>query len=263
MGLLSLTFRGPFLFVVPPPVAGAPAPTVTIYAPKCDSHLGSVFFGNGSHPIFGNAQNGSTQKYAVIGVQPNTSRISYQWDLGTTNRSMILSPDSMVPPPPYNPNLASAYFSITVPRPKIFYALNSVNDTEVVTGAAPTGNYPNLLTAFRLYYDWDLTTLIQLQVPANVGPMPWPITPPAGAVPPGAPAGWLPLADSGDIEFQFEGPDMSDPDHQDASSCFDQIAKMAGIPWWLSFDNSGGAGGHLFRTGSDCLALPIVLGLNN
>ena len=156
------------------------------------------------------------------------------------------------------------YFMITVPRPTIFYGLDWVNDTEVVPQkSAPTQVFGKAWsTAFRLYYQWDLVTPILLQRPPNEYPISMAITPPAGTIP-GAPAGWLPLSDCGDIEFQFEGPEMSDPDHQDASACFSQIVQLAGIPWWLNFSNGAASGGAAFRTGSDCKALPVVIGYNN
>ena len=272
MGMLSITFRGPFLFVVPEPIApGTPASTVTIYAPACAGHLGSVFFGDGAVSLYGSKQGGQYQTYEVSGGTPapgnsglvtNTGAISYQWDAEKTATSMILSPDD--PPISYTPALSAAYFSITVPRPSIFYALDAVLDTEVVTvGSAPTQSFDKYwMTAFRLYYDWDLVTSIDMQPPANVSPNPTSITPPAGTLQ-GALPGWQALSDCGDIEFQYQGPVQGDADHRDAADCFHKIAKLAGVPWWLNFDFGANGGGPAWKTGSDCQALPIVLGLNN
>jgi hypothetical protein len=269
MGTLTLTFRGPFLFVVPPPLDdGIPSPFVHIYAPQCAGHLGSVFFGDGAYPIYGRCQYGGSYTYRLTGVNPPDSGIiSYQWDYATSGSvSPILSPDSMDNPPQYAATFPTAYFHIRVPRPKIFYALNTVNDTDIVTGASiPDPSGIRWLTAFRLYYDWDAATPapIRLFPPVTVLPKDtwWDITPPVGGPLAQMPE-WLPLADAGDIEFQYEGPVMGDPDHQDASACFNQLAKLAGLPWWLSF-NSAGGGGAAFRTGSDCLALSMVLGTKN
>jgi hypothetical protein len=262
MGMLTLTFRGPFLFVVPPPVGGAPSPTVSIYAPVCDQHIGSVFFGDGSLSIYGNSQNGSAMQYAVSGPVANVGPISFQWNPRLSANRAFISPDLQNPPVLANVNTKLAYFGITAPRPKMFYALDLVRDTEVVTGAAPTNTFNVLLTSFRLYYDWDLTTAIFLQAPPSVSAVPFSITPPAGNPPAGAPANFLPLADAGDIEFEYEGPGTSDPDHQDASMCFGRLAQLAGLPWSLNFDNSGGLGGAAFHTGSDCKAIPLVIGKN-
>jgi hypothetical protein len=269
MGTLSLTFRGPFLFVVPKPSAdGAPSPTVHVYAPPCAGHFGSVFFGNGARPIYGRLQQGDSHTYTLKGVEPTSSgTISYQWDYETYQSSPIVSPDLLDTPVPYASTFPTAYFHICVPRPKIFYALDIVTDTDVVTGATvPDPSQAPFLTAFRLYYDWDLTSpLIKLFAPRTVLARHtyWDITPPA-AGPPKQKPNWLSLGDSGDIEFKFESPGLDDPHHLDAGACFEQIAKLAGLPWWLSFDNSGGSGGGAaFHTGSDCHALPIVLGLNN
>jgi hypothetical protein len=265
MGMLTLTFRGPFLFVVPTPTGGVRSQTVDIYAPACEGHLGSVFFGGGSYPIYGRCQQGDSQTYSVSGVNPPKSGIiSYQWDFDTFGTSPIVSPDMLGNPPQYASKFPDAYFHINVPRPKVFYALDIVGDTGVMGLDNAVLPFPFHLTAFRLYYDWDLVTPIKLLAPSTVKPANtfYTVTPPVGGPPAGMP-NWLPLADAGDIEFQFEGPGMSDPDHQDASACFAEIANLAGLPWWLDYDNGGGGGGVAFRTGSDCHALPIVLGMNN
>jgi len=263
MGMLSLTFRGPFLFVVPPANGANPSPTVDIWAPICDEHLGSVFYGDGSYPIYGNGQNGRVMKYAVMGVTPNGGAISFQWNPLLSATPIFVSPDTEAPPVPTNLNLKFAYFGITVPRPKIFYAMNSVKDTEIVKNGTVANIFPVVLTAFRLYYDWNLTSPVSLQTPPSVSAFPFIITPPAGPTLPGSPAGFLPLADAADIEFEYEGSGTADPDHQDASACFGGLAQLAGLPWFLNFDNSGGMGGGQFRRGSDCTAVPLVLGLNN
>jgi hypothetical protein len=263
MGMLTLTFRGPFLFVVPPATGGVLSPTVDIYAPICSQHLGSVFFGDRSLSIFGNPQNGSAMQYVVRGVAPNPGVISFQWNFGLSTNSIFVSPDSSTPPVAAKLNPSFAYFRVTAPRPKIFYAMDMVTDTEVVKSGTPTNTFNSLLTAFRLYYDWDAITQITLTAPPNVSAVPFAITPPAGQPHPGSPASFLPLADTGDVEFEYEGPGMADPDHQDASSCFNQLALLAGLNWFLNFDNSGGSGGAQFHTGSDCTAVPLILGLNN
>ena len=263
MGMLTLTFRGPFLFVVPPPTGATPSTTVDIYAPVCNQHLGSVFFGDKSISLFGNPQSGGGMQYTVRGVAANPGKISFQWNVSLSLNPAFISPDSVTPPVAAALNTKFAYFRITVPRPKIFYALDIVSDTEVVLAGAPTNTFNPLLTSFRLYYDWNLAAQITLTPPQSVSAIPFSITPPAGGPEPGAPAGFLPLADTGDIEFQYEGPGLSDPDHQDASSCFSQLALLAGLNWSLNFDNSGGSGGAQFHTGSDCTAVPLILGLNN
>lgn len=262
MGTLSVTFRGPFLIVIPPSQGGGVSATVDIYAPRCTDHLGSVFYGDGSLPLHGRSRAGDGQQYVLSGPAANAGKISYQWNMSLTTASPILSPEMHAPGTPYTPSAANAYFRITVPRPKIFYALNLVRDTEVVVQGAARQNFPYWYTAFRLYYDWDLKTPVQLKPPANAGSMAHFITPPIGGPAAGSPGGWLPLADSGDIEVQFQGPELNDPDHQDASECFSAIAQLAGLSWWLNFKHAA-AGGAQDHTGSDCLAIPILAGLNN
>ena len=262
MSALSITFRGPFLIVIPPSKGGAPAATVDVYAPRCANHLGSVFYGDASLPLHGRHRAGDAQQYVLSGPSANTGRISFQWNSRLTDASPILSPESHAPGTAYTLNPTDAYFRITVPRPKIFYATNLVRDTEVVFQGTPQQRFPYWFTSFRLYYDWDLATPIQLRPPANAGSAAHFVTPPVGKPPAGSPAGWLPLADAGDIEVRFQGPEVNDSDHEDASECFSAIAHLAGLPWWLNF-NHGAAGGAQVRTGSDCLAIPIVAGLNN
>src|SRR5215472_14306635 len=145
MGMLTLTFRGPFLFVVPPPAGGAPSPTVNIYAPVCDQHLGSVFFGDGSLPLYGNRRSGSAMQYSVLGPAANVGPITFQWNPRLSANPAFISPDLQNPPVPTNLNPGLAYFVVTAPRPKIFYALDVVRDTEVVTGPAPTNAFGVLL----------------------------------------------------------------------------------------------------------------------
>jgi len=262
MGVLSITFRGPFLVVIPQPKGGVSGGTVDVYAPRCVQHLGSVFYGDGSLPLHGRHRAGDAQQYVLSGPAANSGKISFQWNTRLSEASPILSPESHAPGTAYTLNAADAYFRITVPRPKIFYATNLVRDTEVVLEGTPRQSFPYWFTSFRLYYDWDLTTPVQLNPPVNAGSTAYFVTPPVGKPPAGSPAGWLPLADAGDIEVHFQGPELNDPDHQDASDCFNAIAQLAGLPWWLNFKHAA-AGGAQDRTGSDCLAIPIVAGLNN
>jgi hypothetical protein len=264
MGMLSLTFVGPFVFVVPTAKGGSPSSTVNIYAPKCQGHLGAVYYGDGSYPLSGRFRTGGSHQYTVGGVDANTGNISFQWNSALFSTSPILSPESQTPKTPYTPNFSDAYFCITAPRPKIYYALNIVNDTEVVTSGEPAGNFSNWSTAFRLYYDWDLKKPISLQPPkyGSVAPPAYYLTPPAGG-PPATPPGWSSLGETGDVEFRLDSPSLTDPDHQDASACFDQMVQLAGLSWWLNFDTGTGGGGAQFHNGSDCLALSLVVGLNN
>jgi len=262
MGVLTITFRGPFLVVIPPPQGATASTTAEIYAPKCADHRGSIFYGDGSLPIHGRHRAGDGQQYVLTGPPAGTGRISCQWNTNLATASPILSPETHAPGTAYTPALANAYFRITVPRPKIFYGLNLVRDTEVVTQGSARQNFPYWATSFRLYYDWDLTTPIQLKPPVNAGSTACYITPPVGKPAAGSPGGWLPLADSGDIEVRFQGPSLSDPDHQDASDCFNAIAQLAGLPWWLNFKHAA-VGGAQDHTGSDCMAVPILAGLNH
>ena len=288
LGTLSLTFRGPFMLYIPLATAGVPAANIWIFAPKCAGHLASVYPGDESKPLPGMFKNGGRYAYILTGPTANGGAISFQWDWYLAGQdNPVLYPENAPAPQPKRPTskpgspmsyAQNAYFSIVVPRPKIFYALNLINDTEVVTGDQCHNQFGyRWFTSFRLFYDWPFSQVQlflpdapldpnQAVTPPSASSASYDITPPAGDNsydPNNPPPGWQPLPVAADIEFQYEGPGSSDPDHQDAGACFDQIMQLAGLPYWLNFQNGNTSGGALVHSGADCLAIPLVIGYGN
>jgi hypothetical protein len=268
---LSLTFRGPFLFVVPGcKDDGTPQDYVTIYAPQCEEHSGSVFWGDGSAPLYGRARLGGKLPYTLMGLNANDGKISYQWNAGISHDSPILGPEAAGSAERCATStklLWDAYFSIRVPRPLVYYALNLVRDTEVVQDGNCKNNFVWWGTGFRLYYQIDPNNFNQLKLyppdlSAGLGPNPILIVPPTGKRQLDH-DDWLPLPKVADVEFQFEASAGDDMEHRDATSCFGQITTLANLDWWLNFDNNPASGGAAVHSGADCGALPVVLGINN
>jgi hypothetical protein len=240
-GLLSITFRGPFVFSIQ-------SNTVDVYAPKCDGHLAGISWTDGESPIEGLHKGGGNHTYSITGsgVTSNTGSIA-QSGLGKIPAVSSGSPQTQF-----------AYFHILVPRPKIIYRVNADTVEIVQSSAGPQGATDSYATSLRFYYDWVVGSSVLLSPPvypfpptaANPAPPPITITPPGGA----------PLPEYGDIEIQYDGPGSGDPDHLDAIACFDQIAQLAGVSWWLNYYNPSGGGAQL-RTGSDCKAVPLVFGI--
>jgi hypothetical protein len=108
----------------------------------------------------------------------------------------------------------------------------------------------------RFYYDWVVGAAVTIQGPGY--PLPYPPHPPAtvNIIPPAG----APLPDYADISVEYDGPESGDVDHKDAISCFNQIAKVAGVSWWLNYYNNSN-GGPAVRSGSDCTAVPLVHGI--
>jgi hypothetical protein len=208
--------------------------------------------------------------YAITGPVPNGGKICYQWNYKLCpKQNPILSPeapDSHDCYPTDQDLLWSSYFAIQVPRPKIFYALNLVGDTEVIKSGDCKNDFTlSWSTGFRLYYDWQPDTQIYLDTPKvppaceyshNI------VTPPSGRRE-SDPPGWLPLANDGDIEIQFESSSGDDLQHSDAMQCFAKITKLANLDWWLNFRNGEIGGGGTIHSGGDCLAIPMAIGINN
>lgn len=242
-GLLSITFRGPFVFSFPALSTG----NVDVYAPKCDGHFAGIFWTDNACPVTGLDSQGGNHTYAIAGngIAPSAGALSL---LGAA----VVSVASGVPA------AAKASFHLAVPRPKIVYGILP-EQSEIVgkNFSSPTGVLSSYATGVRFYYDWDGTE-VSLSRPAYTHPKTGrtsappnqDITPPYGD----------PLPQFGDIEVQYGGPKSSDSDHLDAIACFKQIADLAGVPWWLSYYDAGGSGASV-RTAVDCIAFPLLFGI--
>jgi hypothetical protein len=239
-GLLSITFRGPFVFVFPKDATK----NVDVYAPACDGHTAGIFYSTASLPITPMAQQGHNHVHQISGksLSSHGGAIS---KIGASLGKLPTAPGA---------GLALSAFRVSVPRPKIVHGLIPV-DVEIVTGS-PTGTLQAYATALRFYYDWTVGTPVTLQGPGYPHPKPKNPPPPLNITPPAG----APLPDYGDISIEHRGPESGDPDHTDAISCFAKIAQVAGVNWWLSFYNSS-SGGPAVKTGADCGAVPLVSGI--
>jgi hypothetical protein len=245
-GTLAITFNGPFVFSVE-------SDHIDVFAPKCDDHLAGVFWTTSEYPITGLSKGGGQHTYTIAGkgINPDGApkQVSHLPVKPGTNGGLLPGPAGAKPKTSY------AYFHIQVPLPKIIYGMNADSVEVVKDDAGPTGAKADYATGVRLYYDWTVGSAVLLQLPfyqpANGGlaAPSIPITPPSGNG----------LPDYGDIEFQYRGPASGDSDHDDAISCFENIADLGGVNWWLSYYDSPNSG-LLVRPGSDCKALPIIFG---
>jgi hypothetical protein len=239
-GLLSITFRGPFVFVFSKDAAR----NVDVYAPACDGHAAGIFYSSASLPISRMAQQGHNHIYRISGTGLSSFGGAIT-KLGANLGTLPAAPSAGLP---------LSAFHVVVPRPKIVYGLIP-DDVEIVTGS-PTGTFQSYATSLRFYYDWTTGSAVTLQSPAYPHPQPPNPPPPLNIAPPAG----APLPDYGDISIEYGSPESGDVDHNDAISCFAKIAQVAGVSWWLNYYNSSG-GGPAFRAGSDCTAVPLVFGV--
>lgn len=233
---LAISFRGPFVFVV-----GDMA--VDVYAPRCQGHTAGVFTARNEYPLYGLYKSGCryTYKLSGDGISPNAGDIAYLPPSTSSDGAFLDAPADC----DINPQLV--YFHIVLPRPAIMYGLNT---TTVAVVGAPSASVLDWATGARFYYQCDFSQPITLTPP--FGPA-VDITPPCGA---GKANSLLP--DFGDIDFEYRGPNVVDNDHDDAMTCFTSITQLAGLDWWLQYEQSY-SGAHV-RTGGDCQAVPLLMG---
>jgi len=246
-GTLTITFRGPFVFSVE-------SDHIDVYAPKCEDHAAGLFWTAGEYPITGLSHSGGQHTHTIRGAGINPGGTP-----GTiTHLPVKPGADGGILPGPAGgkPQTQHAYFRLSVPRPKIIYGTQPDSAEVVKTTSGPTGVTSTYATGVRFYYDWTVGSDVLLDVPfyqpsGSTLPPPTPIniTPPSGKG----------LPDFGDIEIQYNGPDSGDGSHNDAISCFEQIALVAGVPWWIHYYDPNNTGA-LVHTATDCKAPSIILG---
>jgi hypothetical protein len=246
-GTLTITFRGPFVFSVE-------SDHIDVYAPKCEDHAAGLFWAAGEYPLSGLSQFGGAHTYTVrgAGINPGGNPATI------THLPVKPGMDGGILPGPAGakPQTQHAFFHLSVPRPKLIYGMHPASAEVVKTSSGPTGVNSNYATGVRFYYDWTVGSDILMDVPfyqpsgsTNPPPVPIHVTPPSGNG----------LPDFGDIELQYDGPDSGDATHNDAISCFEQIALVAGVPWWLHYYDPNNTG-MLVHSGVDCKAMSIILG---
>ena len=224
MGTLEITFYGPFVYVLN-------TNPIRVVAPKCLGHKAGIFTINDEKRLRGLRRQGMKRVYELTGLA-SSKKMDYfneDWILDASKGCHVTG------------NLDSAFFCLHLPRPKMVAGINKV-DVTVIRKGQP-GSYQNpQATGIRFIYDCDLKK-------SNIE-----LTLPDGSV------YWKPNLsspyDHADIVVRYAAPGTADIDHEDAEECFEHIAGLLGLDWWLDFgdfDKSEMA----VRPGNDCHA-PIL-----
>lgn len=236
MGTLQLSFHGPFLYRFMPD-------QVEIYAAKCPGHTAGIFTAKNELSFTGRHRHGNERCYRITGP--------------------VFTPPTPLPPvrfyDPYStildapkvaePALHTAYFSVVAPLPQTVVP-TIPNPVEVVKPPAkPKGVLTSCATGLRFFYEADLSKNLMLTVDDSSGPA------------------WIADFDApslshafADAEIRYAPVALEQQQHQDALECFDQIASLAGLDWWLCYDDrSKPHGTQPFGiSGSDCRG-PILV----
>jgi hypothetical protein len=301
---LSITFSGPMLFDFVP---DAKSGQVDIYVPFCPYHEAGFFFSSGSLSeidVWKKEPNTGIGRPTNIaynicgkGIKPNPKAhlIPSQFPKGpipmtktppesqvqksakkrdTSNNVYILQlgtrsgvgAKTTITPPTYK-----IMFKLTVPMPRYVSPLYFDN-LEVLDsfGAKASHTLYQHCTALRFFYEWNARSTIYLETPTTS----YEVTPPV----------FSKLPQMSDIEVRYEGIDVEDENdpHSDARSCFASLATLAGVDWWINYDDgltspcnpsvppdsssvktntSRATRGLVSHTGGDCHAPIIVNGL--
>jgi hypothetical protein len=229
MGMLGVTFRGPFAFSIQPMC-------VDVFLPLCDNHFAWAFTANSEMPLCGRARMGGEYIYLLEGdgIVNNLDDITFS----SGGQTLILSAPSNC-----SIDASQAKLRVTVPRPNSVFGINKTT-TEIVKDK-PTGKLQEYATGLRFYYECDLSEDIYMRTPEGNRPELLLNDLPS-----------LPVY--GDIDIQYAGPDVEDAEHLDAIACFDKTMTMINLPWWLNYGQSGPS--VETRRGSDCRSAIIVLG---
>jgi len=237
MNTLQITFHGPFLYRFI-------RSHVEIYAPKCPGHTAALFTAKNEVPLTGRHRQGNSRCYRLTGP--------------------VFAPPSPLPPvriyDPHNtildatkaakPAFHLSHFCLIAPLPQTVVPLVP-NDVEVVEPpAAPAGTLKSQATGLRFFYEADLSKNLMLALDGS--------TAPAWVSDFDAPALAHNFADA-EVRYASETPELEE--HQDALDCFDRIAALAGVDWWLSFDDPSKPYGTepYVKRGSDCRAAILTI----
>ena len=238
MGTLQLSFHGPFLYRFMDK-------EVEIYAPKCPRHAAGLFTAKKEFPLTGRHRMGHGRRYHIQGpvfvAQPPAARHRLH-DPGKT----ILDASKAA-----KPAYAQAYFCLVVPVPQVVVPLIP-GDVEVIysSGSSPTGKLSSHATGLRFYYQADLSKPVTLVLDGAKA------------------ASWVADFDApdlghefADVEVRYASVTAEDQEHHDAIECFDHLAGLAGVDWWLCFDESSHPSGTqaFVKNGNDCRAPVLIL----
>lgn len=240
MGILQLSFHGPFFYRFTPA-------QVEIHAAKCAGHNAALYTAKNELTLSGRHRHGHTRRYRMSGpvfTPPNPSRPTRFHDPDET----ILDASKAA-----KPALHSAYFSIVVPVPQIVVPLLP-SEVEVVDNSTnppgePRGALIRRATGLRFFYEADLSRNLTLALDGSSS------------------ATWISDFDApalgqdfADAEIRYSPVTPELQEHQDALDCFDQVASVAGVDWWLCFDGPSKPQGTqpFVRRGMDCKG-PILI----
>jgi len=235
MATLEISFYGPFFY-------NLKADPVEIYAPRCLGHKAGIFSANNEGPLHGRHHDGCNHRYALGGsafTPPNPLPPINIYD----PKSIILDASAAA-----KPVYDAAHFCLLVPVPQIIYGINRAL-MEVVKGATPTGKLNWQATGLRFCYDADLTQTVTLSLQGKVI---WS----SDFVAPN-----LKLSQA-DVYVRYAANTPEDQDHEDAQHCFDLIAELGGIKWWLcheDFQHPGSISASFVRAGNDCRAAAMII----
>lgn len=241
MSILQLSFHGPFLYRFA-------RNQVELYAPKCPNHTAALFTAKSEVPLTGRHRYGNTRCYRITGpvfVPPDPATPVHFHDPDNT----ILDASKAA-----KPALHSAHFCLVVPLPQLVFPLIpsevEVVDNSSVPPGKPTGVLVRRATGLRFYYQADLSKNLMLTLDDSNAP--------AWIADFDAPALGHDFADA-ELRYSSETPEIEE--HQDALECFDRIAALAGVDWWLSFDDASkphGAQPYIHK-GTDCKAAIVTI----
>lgn len=240
MSILQLSFHGPFLYRFAPN-------HVELYAPKCPGHTAGLFTAKNEIPFTGRHRYGNGRRYEITGPvfgSPATQPPQFHDPDGT-----ILDASKVA-----KPVLHKAHFCLIVPLPQIVYPLQphevEVVDNSTVPPGQPTGSLKRRATGLRFYYQADLSKNLMVTLDGSNAPA-WIADFDATAL-------GHDFADA-EVRYSSDTPELGK--HQDALECFDHIAALAGVDWWLSFeDPSKPHGAEPFvHKATDCMAAILTV----
>ncbi len=241
MSTLQLSFHGPFLYRFT-------RNQVEIYAAKCPGHTAGIFTAKNELPLTGRHRHGNERCYRIAGpvfTPPNPLPPVRFYDPDNT----ILDASQAA-----KPALHTCYFCVVVPLPQIVIPMIP-NEVEVIDNSTnppgkPTGVLTRRATGLRFYYEADLSKNLMLTLDGSSGPA------------------WMADFDApslghgfADAEIRYASVVPEEQEHQDALECFDRIASLAGVDWWLCYDDRSKAQGTqpFAKTGSDCRAAILAI----
>lgn len=242
---LQISFLGPFFYDFR--VHFNPTDKVSVYAPNCPGHKAGIFTAKNEYPLGTRPKFGHKLEYVVDGDVFEDEEAQYPRRINYCDPGkLILNVTGKA-----TPNCTNAGFRLLVPVPQYVYPLNPSPEVEVVESETPQGARQRYATGLRFYYHADLEEKITMSVQENVV--------------------WYSdfdcVCESGlrnsDVDVRMSDPSSGgDPDHDDAIDCFNSIAQLAGVQWWLNFNNPQNppVPSGFVRGGSDCLAPVVTIG---